>query len=63
MPVSTGFHANFHSYSKHYGMGFLNKPIAAYLRKFHNRALATLVTTEGLRKELDSNGFENLHVV
>ena len=63
LPVSTGFHTNFHSYSKHYGMGFLNKPIAAYLRKFHNRALATLVPTEGLRKELDSNGFENLHVV
>ena len=63
LPVSTGFHTNFHSYSKHYGMGFLNKPIATYLRKFHNRALATLVPTEGLRKELDSNGFENLHVV
>ena len=63
LPVSTGFHTNFHSYSKHYGMGFLNKPIATYLRKFHNRALATLVPTKGLRKELDSNGFENLHVV
>lgn len=63
LPVSTGFRTNFHSYSKHHGMGFLNKPIAAYLRKFHNRALATLVPTEGLRKELDSNGFENLHVV
>lgn len=23
LPVSTGFHTNFHSYSKHYGMGFL----------------------------------------
>lgn len=63
LPVSTGFHTNFHSYSKHYGIGFLKKPIAAYLRKFHNRALATLVPTEALRLELQSHGFQNLHVV
>ena len=63
LPVSTGFHTNFHSYSKHYGMGFLKNPIAAYLRKFHNRALATLVPTERLREELECEGFRNLHVV
>jgi glycosyltransferase involved in cell wall biosynthesis len=63
LPVSTGFHTNFHSYSKHYGIGFLKKPIAACLRKFHNRALATLIPTEGLRDELEGHGFRNLHVV
>jgi glycosyltransferase involved in cell wall biosynthesis len=63
LPVSSGFHTNFHSYSKHYGMGFLKKPITAYLCNFHNRALATLVPTEGLRHELASRGFRNLHVV
>jgi glycosyltransferase involved in cell wall biosynthesis len=62
-PVSTGFHTNFHSYSKHYGVGFLKKPIAAYLRKFHNKAQATLVPTEDLRRELAASGFENLRVV
>jgi glycosyltransferase involved in cell wall biosynthesis len=63
LPVSTGFHTNFHSYSKHYGIGFLKKPIVAYLRKFHNSALATLVPTEVLRHELEGQGFRNLHVV
>jgi glycosyltransferase involved in cell wall biosynthesis len=63
LPVSTGFHTNFHSYSKHYGIGFRNEPIAAYRRNFHNRALATLVPTEGLCRELESYGFQNLHVV
>ncbi len=63
LPVSTGFHTNFHSYSQHYGVGFLEKPIAAYLRKFHNRAQATLVPTEDLRRELAAQGFENLRVV
>ncbi len=63
LPVSTGFHTNFHSYSKHYGVGFLKRPITAYLRKFHNRALATLVPTEDLRRELAVQGFKNLRVV
>ena len=63
LPVSTGFHTNFHSYSRHYGVGFMKKPIAAYLRKFHNRALATLVPTESMREDLGGQGFENLRVV
>jgi glycosyltransferase involved in cell wall biosynthesis len=44
-------------------MGFLRRPIATYLCKFHNRTLATLVPTEGLRHELQCLGFRNLHVV
>jgi glycosyltransferase involved in cell wall biosynthesis len=63
LPVSTGFHTNFHSYSRYYGVGFLKKPITAYLRKFHNRAQVTLVPTEDLRRELAIQGFENLRVV
>lgn len=63
LPVSTGFHTNFHSYSRHYGVGFMKQPITAYLRKFHNRAAATLVPTDDLRRDLDAQGFENLHVV
>ena len=63
LPVSAGFHTNFHSYSQHYGVGFLRKPIAAYLRKFHNKAQATVVPTEYLRRELALQGFDNLRVV
>ena len=63
LPVSTGFHTNFHSYSQHYGVGFLRKPIVFYLRKFHNKAHATLVPTEDLRRDLAIQGFENLRVV
>ncbi len=63
LPVSTDFHTNFHTYSKHYGIGWLRKPIAAYLRKFHNRALCTMVPTEGMRNELERLGMKNLRVV
>ena len=63
LPVSTDFHTNFHSYSAHYGVGWLKAPITAYLRKFHNKALSTLVPTQSLRDELQALGFRNLEVV
>lgn len=61
--VTTDFHTNFHSYSRHYGLGWLRKPIVVYLRKFHNKALCTMVPTEGIRRELAAHGYGNLVVV
>lgn len=63
LPVSSDFRTNFHAYSRHYGIGWLQKPIAAYLRKFHNQAHCTMVPTPGLRAELATLGFERLLVV
>ena len=63
IPVSTDFHTNFHSYSQHYGIGWLRRPILAYLRKFHNKSCVTLVPTEGIRRELQVHGYGNLEVV
>lgn len=63
IPVSSDFRTNFHAYSRHYGIGWLQKPIAAYLRKFHNRTLLTLVPTDAMRRDLSALGFRNLRVV
>jgi glycosyltransferase involved in cell wall biosynthesis len=63
LPVISDFRTNFHSYSRHYGIGWLSKPILAYLRKFHNRTLCTLVPTEAMRAELAVLGFRDLRVV
>ncbi len=63
LPVSSDFRTNFHAYSRHYGVGWLQKPIAAYLRKFHNRTLMTMVPTNAMRGELAVMGFRNLRVV
>jgi len=63
LPAISDFRTNFHAYSRHYGIGWLKRPILAYLRKFHNRTLATLVPTEALRGELASAGFRGLRVV
>lgn len=63
LPVVSDFRTNFHSYSKHYGVGWLRAPVMAYLRKFHNRTACTMVPTEGLRSELAAAGFKGLRVV
>jgi len=63
LPAVSDFRTNFHAYSKHYGVGWLKTPILAYLRKFHNRTLFTLVPTEPMRSELASLGFRGLRVI
>jgi glycosyltransferase involved in cell wall biosynthesis len=63
LPVASDFHTNFHSYSSHYGFGLLRRAIVAYLRKFHNKAAVTLVPTEGIRRELESYGYENIEII
>ena len=63
LPVTSDFRTNFDAYSRHYGVGWLRKPIMAYLRKFHNRTLATMVPTEDLCAKLVASGFRHVQVV
>jgi glycosyltransferase involved in cell wall biosynthesis len=63
IPVATDFHTNFHNYSQHYGVGWLNKPIASYLRHFHNKTDCTMVPTAELQKHLQRSGYRNVEVV
>lgn len=63
LPVTSDFRTNFQAYSQHYGVGCLHKPILAYLRRFHNRTLCTMVPTEALRRDLEAQGFIGVRVV
>jgi glycosyltransferase involved in cell wall biosynthesis len=63
LPVATDFHTNFHAYSRHYGISWLRRPIAGYLRRFHNRADCTLVPTHELAQQLSELRFERLRIV
>ncbi len=63
LPVTSSFHTNFHHYSGHYGLGLLKTPIDAYLRKLHNRTLATLVPTPALVEALQARGYRNVSVL
>ncbi len=63
LPVTSGFHTNFDHYSRHYGMGWLKKPVAGYLKRFHNRTAATFVPTAEMARDLGRQGYANLHVL
>jgi glycosyltransferase involved in cell wall biosynthesis len=63
IPISSTFHTNFHSYSRHYGAAFLTRPALAYLRHFHNRTRITLSPTAELNAELAKDGFNNLRLL
>lgn len=63
IPVTTDYRTQFHRYSAHYGVGLLAPMIESYLRRFHNRAGTTFVSTECLRAELAARGYRNLVTV
>ena len=63
IPVFSGFHTNFHSYSCHYGIGFLRSVVLRYLRRFHNRTSGTFVPSPDLRDRLLQLGFNNVGCV
>ena len=63
LPVTSDFRTNFHAYSRHYGIGWLSRPILAYLRKFHNQTATTMVPTQALADELAHCGLRHLRVV
>ena len=63
LPITSSFHTNFHSYSQHYGMGLLKKPIETYLRKLHNRTQATMVPTRAMQLDLQARGYQNVTVL
>lgn len=63
IPVSTDFRTNFDAYSAHYGLGWLRRPIAGYLRKFHNQGAFTTVPTIESCTLLEESGFERLQIV
>ena len=63
IPVFSGFHTNFHSYSQFYGMGWLQPVIVRCLRRFHNRTHGTLVPSIELRNRLQAHGFTHVYVL
>jgi len=63
LPATSDFHTNFQSYTAHYGVGYLQPAIGAYLRYFHSRSLCTFVPTEQLSTELVAKGYRETRVV
>ncbi len=58
IPVATGFHTRFDDFVRHYGAGFLTPLVFGWMRRFHNRAQATVVPTGELRDFLAGQRFD-----
>src|SRR5262249_45670567 len=60
IPVTSSFHTNFHTYTRHYGFGLLHRVVLGWLRHVHNRTRRTFVPTTELCDELAQLGFHDL---
>ena len=60
IPVLSGFHTNYHAYSKHYRMGWFEPAIFYYLKYFHNKTATTLAPSPSLVAQLKLHGIENV---
>lgn len=63
IPVTSSFHTNFHAYTRHYGIGPLQRLALAWLRHVHNRTRRTFAPTEDLCRDLATLGFRDLTVL
>lgn len=54
--VCSGFHTNFHSYTHHYRVGFLDVWLRRYCRWFHNQTAVTLVPSRQSAAQLAAMG-------
>jgi len=63
IPTCSDFHTNFHSYSRHYGLGLFSGIVCRYLRALHNRTDCTLVPTVEMQSNLEALAFERVKVV
>lgn len=61
--VLSGFHTNFHTYLRHYRVGWLRSLILRYLCWFHNRTFGTIVASVDLRDRLQTMGVKNVRVL
>jgi glycosyltransferase involved in cell wall biosynthesis len=62
IPFTTWYHSHFQLYA---GVRFqmLLRPVLALVRRFHSVATRTMVSTESLKRELESAGFKNLVIM
>lgn len=63
IPACSGFHTRFDDFARHYGLAWLTPLVFAGMRRFHNRAAATLVPTAELATFLSARGFNHVQLL
>ena len=58
--TTTGYHTQFHDFSKHFGLGLIATPLIAYFRYFHNWSQATCVPSQKTKADLAELKFKRL---
>lgn len=61
--VTTGYHTQFHDFSKHFGFGILARPLMSYFKYMHNWSDATCVPSQKTQDDLRRLGFKRLYQV
>jgi len=59
VPLVTSYHTNFAQYLPDYGLGALEAPVRAYLRRFHASAAVSLCPSRATRLTLLEQGFHD----
>jgi glycosyltransferase involved in cell wall biosynthesis len=63
VPATADFRTNFHAYSRHYGCGWAEPLVLAWLRGLHRRTRCTFAPTDAQAEELRRRGFGQVEVV
>ncbi len=63
IPVTSGFHTNFHEYMRHYKMPLLKTFVSTFLRRTHNRTRRTFAPSTQVIQQLEALGIQNLRLL
>jgi UDP-2,3-diacylglucosamine pyrophosphatase LpxH/glycosyltransferase involved in cell wall biosynthesis len=63
IPVTTGFHTNFHEYMEQYKLKALQPAAMSYLRHIHSRAHATMAPSQEVIDMLQREGIKHTHLL
>jgi UDP-2,3-diacylglucosamine pyrophosphatase LpxH/glycosyltransferase involved in cell wall biosynthesis len=63
IPVTTGFHTNFHEYMEQYKLKALQPAAMSYLRHIHSRAHATMAPSQEVIDMLRKEGIAHAHLL
>lgn len=62
VPLVASYHTNVAAYAAYYHLGFTQGAIWGLLRALHNRADVNLVTSDTIRRDVESHGIERVQV-
>ncbi len=63
IPLTSGFHTNFHEYMKHYKLPILERLVGGFLRKTHNRTLRTFAPSKDVIAQLEAMGVQGTRLL